>query len=142
MIKLGQLKKRAEAIHEFLSLPLSIQHSILLSSPTVKWGEKKTWYLTLSAVIPNEMVMHKEKLWENGWGVVVWSDTADEIWFWGNSNSDVWDGNCGEYHGAAGTAATPRVPDSATGSMTTRTSACRSWIAGMRGCLKQRLIFG
>lgn len=60
MIKLGQLKKRAEAIHEFLSLPLSIQHSVLLSSPTVKWGEKKTWYLTLSAVIPNEMVMHEE----------------------------------------------------------------------------------
>ena len=48
------------------------------------------------------MVMHKEKLWENGWGVAVWPDTADEIWFWGNSNSDGWDGNCGEYLGAVG----------------------------------------
>ncbi|MBQ6137336.1 MAG: DUF2341 domain-containing protein [Kiritimatiellae bacterium] len=48
------------------------------------------------------MVMHKEKLWEHGWGVADWPDTADEIWFWGNSNSDGWDGNCGEYLGAVG----------------------------------------
>ena len=39
------------------------------------------------------MVMHKEKLWEQGWGVAVWPGTSDEMWFWGNSNSDGWSGN-------------------------------------------------
>ncbi|MBQ1428910.1 MAG: DUF2341 domain-containing protein, partial [Kiritimatiellae bacterium] len=47
------------------------------------------------------MVMHKEKLWEQGWGVAVWPGTSDEMWFWGNSNSDGWSGN-GEYLGATG----------------------------------------
>lgn len=48
------------------------------------------------------MVMHKEKLWEQGWGVAVWPGTSDEMWFWGNSNSAGWDGNAGEYLGATG----------------------------------------
>ena len=59
MIKLKQLKERAETINEFLSLPLSIQHPVLQSSPTVRWGENKTWYLSLSATLPNEMTMNE-----------------------------------------------------------------------------------
>ena len=49
------------------------------------------------------IVMHKQKLWENGWGVAVWPDTSDQVWFWGNSNSTGWDGNAGEYLGAINT---------------------------------------
>ena len=61
MIKLKQLKERAEAFNEFLSLPISLLHPELLSDPMVMWGKEKVdWYLSLSASIPNEMVMHSE----------------------------------------------------------------------------------
>ena len=54
MIKLKQLKERAEAFNEFLSLPVSLLHPELLSDPMVMWGKERVdWYLSLSASIPN-----------------------------------------------------------------------------------------
>ena len=49
------------------------------------------------------IVMHKQRLWENGWGVAVWSGTSDQVWFWGNSNYGTNAGEHGEYLGALNT---------------------------------------